>query len=296
MNLLVSGAHGFLGKNLVNYFGSLGNYSIKTVGKNRNNDFVIDLSKESFSLEEQYDVVIHAAGKAHLVPKTLEETNNFFLVNHIGTTRLLDALTKNKPSTFVLISTVAVYGVDQGDLISETAPLLAKDPYGESKVLAELSVIEWAKKHGVKYLILRLPLLVGKGAPGNLRAMVKGIQKGYYFNVDGGKAKRSMLLVKDVPRAIEKLIGHQGIYNLTDGYDPNYAEISAVIGRQLGKRIHSLPFFLCKLLAYVGDVVPFFPLNSNKLKKLTQSLTFNSNAIKLQHGFIPSKVLNDFNL
>jgi GlcNAc-P-P-Und epimerase len=296
MNLLVSGAHGFLGRSLVNYFSSSGKYSIKTVGKNRDNDFAIDLSKDSFDLEEQYDVVIHAAGKAHMVPKTLAEANDFFQINHIGTTRLLEALTKNRPSTFILISTVAVYGVEQGDLISETAPLLAKDAYGKSKILAELSVIEWAEKHSVKYLILRLPLLVGKGAPGNLHDMVKGIQKGYYFNIAGGKAKRSMLLVKDVPKAIEQLIGHQGIYNLTDGYDPSYAEISKLIGKQLGKKIYSLPFFLCKILAYIGDVLPFFPLNSNKLKKLSQSLTFNSNAIRLQHGFIPSKVLNDFNL
>lgn len=295
MNLLITGAHGFLGKCLVRYFSSSDKYSIKTLGKNEENDLVVDLSKQSFELHEHYDVVIHAAGKAHVVPTTLDDGNEFFKVNHLGTTHLLEALEKNKPSIFVFISTVAVYGVDQGSHITETAPLLAKDPYGKSKILAELAVIDWAEKQGVRYLILRLPLLVGDGAPGNLQAMINGIRKGYYFNVDGGKAKRSMLLVKDVPRAIEHLITQQGIYNLTDGYDPSYTEISTMIGAQVGKKVYSLPFFLCKILAHVGDIFPFFPLNSKKLKKLTQSLTFSSNAVTKEHGFLPGKVLNNSN-
>jgi UDP-glucose 4-epimerase len=46
-------------------------------------------------------------------------------------------LTNNPPEKFVFISTGAVYGLISGNLISENAPLLANDPYGKSKILAE---------------------------------------------------------------------------------------------------------------------------------------------------------------
>lgn len=46
------------------------------------------------------------------------------------------------------------------------------------------------KQHNVVCTILRLPLLVGTNPPGNLGAMIKGIARGYYFNIGGGKSKK----------------------------------------------------------------------------------------------------------
>src|SRR5690554_3387957 len=69
-----------------------------------------------FSLDKLYecDVIIHAAGKAHSVPRTPQEEQVFFDVNYQGTINLCNAIEQlnSKPKAFVFISTVAVYGLD----------------------------------------------------------------------------------------------------------------------------------------------------------------------------------------
>ena len=52
------------------------------------------MAKEVPPINTYYDVVLHAAGKAHTVPKTEEEKQVFYDVNYIGTIHLCDALEK----------------------------------------------------------------------------------------------------------------------------------------------------------------------------------------------------------
>ena len=57
---------------------------------------------------------------------------------------------------------------------------------GKSKIDAEAEVVSWCKKNDVEFLILRLPLISGPNPPGNLGALYKAIQKGYYFRIGKG--------------------------------------------------------------------------------------------------------------
>lgn len=296
MKILMTGANGFLGKYIYEYFSKDSENNLYRLGRGNFVEYKSDLAESVANIHDKFNLVIHVAGKAHSIPQDKSAANIFFKVNHIGTINLLEALSQNPPNTLVFISSVSVYGLEEGICINEESPLDAKDSYGKSKILAEQGVIEWANKHGVNYIILRLPLLIGKDAPGNLGAMINGIKKGYYFNINGGKAKRSMLLAEDVPKAIVHLLGNSGVFNLTDGYDPSYAEISNLIGAQLGKKVYSLPFFVCKLIALVGDIIPIIPLNSRKLKKLNKSLTFDSSIVRNKHGFIANRVLQNFKI
>ena len=296
MQILLTGSSGFIGTYIKDYFRE-GNI-IKTLGRSDESDFKFDLSSSSFTLKNKYDVVIHNAGKAHLVPKKASESNSFFQVNHIGTLNLLKALEESPPDNFILISTVGVYGLTSGKNINEEYPLAAIDPYGKSKILAEKSVLEWCKNYRVKCTILRLPLVVGKNAPGNFGAMVKGLQKGYYFNVDGGKARKSMLLAADIPFVIQKAIGIEGIFNLSDGVHPSFWEISNVIAGYLGrKRPFNMPMFIAQLSAKFGDILgERFPLNSVKLKKLTEDLTFDNTKARHALNWNPTPVLDNIEL
>ena len=235
-------------------------------------------------------MVIHAAGKAHKIPKTKIEVSQFFEVNMKGTQNLLISLEQlsQLPKYFVFISTVAVYGLDSGMKIGENTPLLAIDPYGLSKIQAEKLVIEWCKQHNVKSTILRLPLLVGKNPPGNLGAMITAIRKGYYFNIDNGKAKKSMVLAEDVAKFIPIIALIGGIYNLTDGLHPSFYQTSSSLAKN---RIANLPYPIAKIVARLGDLFgDYAPLNSRKLIKITSDLTFDeSNARKM--GWNPQSVV-----
>ena len=273
--ILLTGASGFFGKIIVESF-SQNKIKVTTVGRKHENDICCDLSKESPSLgSSKYNTVIHAAGKAHSIPKNKEENKQFFDINVKGTQNLLNSLQiSGLPENFVFISSVAVYGLVYGDKIIETEQLKAVDPYGASKICAEKIILDWCRKNYVCCTILRLPLLVSENPPGNLGAMLRAIRKGYYFNIGGGTAKKSMVLVSDVVRFIPLISTTGGIFNLTDGVHPSFNELSMVLSPN--KKIFNLPLNFAIILGLIGD---FFGdksvLNTKKVKKITTNLTFD---------------------
>jgi nucleoside-diphosphate-sugar epimerase len=272
MNILLTGATGFLGKEVIC---QNTNHTIFSLNRKYGN-YKCNLSISIPDFESRkFDIVIHAAGKAHLVSKKEIINKSFFDVNVKGTENLLIGIEKSRklPKSFVFISSVSVYGLEQGENINENAPLLAKDPYGLSKIQAERLVIDWCDKNDVICTILRLPLLVGENPPGNLGAMIKAIQKRYYFNIGGGKAKKSMVLAEDVARFIPIISPVGGTYNLTDGLNPSFLELSNTIAK---REINNLPLFIAKIIGCLGDFLgKKAPINSLKIKKITSDLTFD---------------------
>ncbi|MEY4273281.1 MAG: hypothetical protein RL638_229 [Bacteroidota bacterium] len=292
MIILGTGSFGFLGQSIQKVLAN--SHEIYTLGLNIQSSIQIDLLK-SFQLPTSFDVVIHAAGKAHSVPKTPAEAIAFWDVNVIGTQNLLKALEEHPPQRFVFISSVAVYGKSQGHLLNEQAPVLAVDPYGQSKIQAEAEIIDWCRRFDVTCTILRLPLIYGENPPGNLKAMIQGIKKGYYFNIAGGQARKSMVRAEDVARFILPASEVGGIYHLTDGQHPNFFELSHKIGKAFGRnRIPNMPLGIAKVIAKIGDVLgPWFPLNSDKLSKITSELTFDDSLARQNFGWDPKPVLAD---
>ncbi len=294
MNVLITGGTGFLNK----YLKCNSNHSYITVGRHDAN-IKCDLS-EDIPYVTQVDLVVHAAGKAHSIPRTFAEKRLFFDVNVTGTKNLLLALERapQAPKYFVFISSVAVYGLDSGILIKEDSPLLAKDPYGKSKIEAERVVREWCKKNNVICTVLRLPLLAGTNPPGNLGAMIKGIKKGYYFNIGGGKARKSIVLAEDVASVIPIAAAIGGTYNLTDRYHPNFYELSDSIAKQLGSsKPVSIPMLAAKAAACIGNLLGnSAPINSRKLRKITSDLTFDDSKAVEAFGWNPTLVLQGFKI
>ena len=296
LKVLLTGASGFLGREI---FNCLSSSEVYTLGRSKNSTIVCDLSKSEVNLPP-VELVIHSAGMAHVIPKTKEESQAFFKVNTEGTNRLLKSLeySGSLPRSFVFISSVAVYGTIRGILINEDHALLANDPYGLSKVKAEEMISEWCAKNNVICTILRLPLIAGVNPPGNLAAMVGGIKKGYYFNISGGKSRKSVVLAKDVASVILKIAKIGGVYNLTDREHPSFSEISQYIAKQLGKsKPLSIPGWCATLMAKVGDIIGTrSPINSNKLKKITSDLTFDDQKAVEAFGWTPTPVLKSFKI
>ena len=291
--ILFTGASGFLGANILNQLKS--EYElVSTVGRDGSNDIVADLASQVPEIKEEYDIVLHAAGKAHMVPQTPEEEKAFYDVNLEGTKNLCKALEKvGMPKSFIFISTVAVYGCDSGDLITEEHPLNGTTPYAKSKILAEEFLADWCKKNGVVLTILRPSLLAGVNPPGNLGDMIKGVKRGFYVNIGKGDVRKSILMAEDIANLIPLVKDRGGVYNICDTDQPTFGELSRLIASQLGKRSPiSIPYWIAKSLALVGDVVgKRFPINSRRLDKLTQSLTFSNHKAVIELGWQPLKVI-----
>lgn len=293
--LLFTGASGFLGYNIRPILEK--SYDIHTIGLTDNDDIKINMAKEVPPINTHYDVVLHAAGKAHTVPKTEAEKQVFYDVNYQGTVNLCKALENaGIPKSLVFISTVAVYGCEFGELITEDHPLVGTSPYAESKIMAEKYLTEWCAKNGVVLSIIRPSLLAGRKAPGNLGAMVDGIKKGIYLNIAGGRVKKSILMAEDIAHLVPLLEEHGGVYNVCDTAQPSFGELSASIAKQFGKRKPiSIPYWFAWILAKVGDLLGArSPFNTYKLDKMTKSLTFSNEKARRELSWKPSDVLLNF--
>jgi len=295
--LLFTGGTGFLGKNVMPLLTQW--YDVSTCGITTDDMIKANLAKEVPELPEKYDVVLHACGKAHVVPQTDAEKQAFYDVNYQGTVNLCSALEKaGVPKAMVFISTVAVYGCEYGDLITEEHPLEGNSPYAESKIMAEKYLTEWCAKNGVVLGILRPSLLAGKNAPGNLGAMVNGIKKGFYMNIAGGKVVKSILMAEDIAHLLPLLEEKGGVYNVCDTRQPSFGEISMSVAKQLGKgKPLNVPYWMAWCMAKVGDLLGSnAPINSYKLEKMTKSLTFSNKKARKELGWEPLDVLTNYKI
>ncbi|MET2984700.1 NAD-dependent epimerase/dehydratase family protein [Aureibaculum conchae] len=293
--ILLTGASGFLGSYIYNYLNS--KYNVTTLGRSKASSIVCNISEAKVNLADNYQMVIHCAGKAHSIPKSKQEEKIFYDVNHKGTINLCESLKPKLPSTFVFISTIAVYGLDKGSNIREEEPLNGATPYAKSKIMAEKFLQGWCKQKDINLVILRLPLVAGINPKGNLEAMINGIKKGYYFNISGNDAKKSIVLADDVAKLIPNLYNKHGVYNLSGDRDYTFKQISEIIRKQLGKkRIITLSHFLVKISSYVGNVIPFFPLNGDTVKKMTSTLTVSANKAISELSWKPKALEDHFKI
>ena len=297
MKLLVTGGTGFLGRNIVPKLSNM--YDVTLCGISDNDNIKVNLAKEVPVLLERYDVVFHAAGKAHVIPKTAEDIKSFYDINLQGTKNLCEALERSGlPKSFIFVSTVAVYGCDKGENIDENHPLNGTSPYALSKIQAEQFLREWCKKHNVILGIIRPSLIAGPNPPGNLGAMISGIKSGMYLRIGGGKARKSILMVNDIPRLIGLLSQKGGTYNVCDDSHPSFRELENIISSQLGgKNVINIPYWFAYTCAKVGDLLGNkAPINTLKLSKITKSLTFSNKKAKEELGWQPTDVIETFKI
>ena len=295
--LLFTGGTGFLGKNVMPLLTR--QYEVTTCGITPDDMIKANLAKGMPVLPDKYDVVLHACGKAHMVPKTEAEKQAFYDVNYNGTIHLCEALERvGVPKTLIFISTVAVYGCEYGDMIDETHSLDGDSPYAKSKIMAEEYLTKWCMDNRVRLGILRPSLLAGKDAPGNLGAMVNGIKKGFYMNIAGGKVVKSILMAEDIARLVPLLEEKGGTYNVCDTRQPSFGEISKSVAKQLGKgNPISIPYWMAWCMAKVGDLLGNkAPINSYKLEKMTKSLTFSNEKARHELNWEPLDVLENYKI
>lgn len=297
VKLLFTGASGFLGSNLKPLLGN--DFEVKTLGLTDEDDYNVNIANSVPKLDIPFDVILHAAGKAHIVPKTEEEKKLFFDINYHGSVNLCKALENSGlPKAFIFISTVAVYGMETGENITEEYPLIGDSPYALSKIQAEEFLTDWCSRYKVTLGIIRPSLIAGPNPPGNLGAMINGIKTGAYLSIAGGKARKSVLMVQDIVQLLPSLIDKGGVYNVCDDSQPTFRELELLIAKQLGKRPPiSIPYWIAKSMALVGDLLgKKAPINSLKLSKITESLTFSNEKAKRELGWQPLSVVEEFKI
>ena len=302
--LLLTGGTGFLGsviaKKLKNDFDLTLLQRNKPRECNKGFSYIeCDLSNSGIP-EKKFDdwsVVVHAAGKAHVLYDHHASKDIFEEINVIGTKNLLRSLSNRLPDLFVFISSISVYGVNSGQNIDEQHPLGATDLYGMSKIKAEKEVLKWTKREGVDCVILRLPLIVGPNPTGNLGRMIKAIEGRRYVRIGKAEARKSMVWAGDIADLIPKLKGKNGIYNLTDQHHPSFYELENIFAKKLNRRIYSIPISIAYVISFIEKVMStlgmhnVIPLDKKTLIKITETVTFDDSKSIHDFNWSPSNVL-----
>ena len=179
-SILITGIHGFVGRNLVRYF--CNDYRIFGLDILHNSIDGVDKIFDWSQLDElpEVDVVIHLAGIAHDV-KQKQKNDLYFNVNTGLTRKIYDWFRQNKCSQFYFFSSVKAVADVPGDLpIVEDVIARPVGPYGESKRAAEeyiLANLPGNSEDKFTY-ILRPAMIYGPGNKGNLNLLYKWVKTG----------------------------------------------------------------------------------------------------------------------
>jgi len=279
MKTIITGASGFVGQNLIKYLAGHGikNMSLSLRGDNWKNGLAADA-----------DAIIQLAGKAHDTANT-SSADAYFTINRDLTIALFQEFLKSEIRDFFYFSSVkAVADTVEGVLLEDIVgnPLT---PYGKSKLEAEDYLLSQNLPEGKRLFIIRPCMIHGPGNKGNLNLLYKVVEKGVPWPLAAFHNQRSFLSIDNLSFLIEQMLlnknVHSGVYNFADDQCLSTNELVIVISKALGKseKLWNIPAGLIKAVVKVGDVLPL-PLNSERLKKLTESYVVSNQKIKTALG------------
>ena len=206
----------------------------------------------------QYDSIFHVAGIAHADVGNVTEEQKI-LYYKVNTDLTIECAKKAKAEgvkQFVFMSSIIVYGESAGigkeRVITKDTPLTPANFYGDSKVKAEEGLLKLQDK-SFNVVILRPPMIYGKGSKGNYPLLVKFARKLLFFpKVEN---KRSILYVGNLCKFISLMILNEekGIfYPQNKEYVQTY-DLVREIAKAHGKHIYLISLFnpMLKLMGYM---------------------------------------------
>lgn len=186
------------------------------------------------------DVVIHCAGRAHILRESAKDPLSVFRAINVDLTlKLANEAAAAKVKRFVFISSI---GVNGGESIfgpfKETDVERPHSPYAQSKFEAETGLWEISKNTGMEIVIIRSPLIYGPSAPGNFGWLVKMVSMGIPLPFKLAENSRSLVSLENIvefificatlPSAANQL------FLVSDGHDLSTKDIVLTLSQGLG--------------------------------------------------------------
>lgn len=294
MNVIVTGASGFLAAKLINQLLN-NNYfviGIDKIGNKRlkNSKYYKHISCDITNLNELkikfkniniiFDFLIHTAA---LQP--LSQKQNFiemFNVNFIGTKNILYLCNTLKIRKIIYSSSFSVYGKQKKLPIKEISKKTPDNYYGLSKLLSESIIEFFAKKNLIKYIIVRFDGIYGynQNMPGFIEMCYENLIKNKNIELyNKGKQIRDQIYVDDAVNSIIFLMKKikvikSNIFNVGGGFPQNNYKLSKVISKLL--KSNSKIIKVDKINPNICDIY----LDMTKIRKLGYNPTKTIHCLK----------------
>ena len=267
--LLITGGTGFIGKAICENLKSY-NYLVNITSRNnhlkKQNGLIfhnigeIDQNTKWIDVLDGVNCVIHCAAKTHLL-KDLKKNSLFAFrkVNVEGTINLAKQAAACGVKRLIFLSSIKVNGEKtvESSMFKHNDISKPEDAYGISKWEAERGLWEISKQTGLEVVIIRAPLVYGRGVKGNLKRLIKLIKSGTPLPFSLVKNKRSLIGIDNLVDIITRCIDHPNAAGKTflvcDGEDLSTPDLLHFIASAMGRsaRMFPLPISLLKLFGFV---------------------------------------------
>lgn len=277
MKIIITGATGFVGKNLTQYLTSQADDVI-----------ALSLRDKAYQLNSDADAIIHLAGKAHDTKNTSEEST-YYQINTELTKILFDKFLQSDIKDFIFFSSVKAAADSVEGTLTEDSKANPQTAYGKSKLKAETYLLSKQLPSNKRLIIIRPCMIHGEGNKGNLNLLYKVIKFGIPWVLADYDNRRSFISIDNLNYVVYEILNHpeipSGIYNTADDKPMSTNALITLIAESINKkpRLLKIPKFVINQMAKIGDKA-HLPLNTERLQKLTESYVVSNQKIKQSLG------------
>jgi len=279
--ILVTGASGFIGGSICEYLLKSGRPFCASVRSNELIPLKTDIKYLSVGEINNHtnwkealidtNCVIHCAGRAHIMSEmNANEIKNCYSVNVEGVKQLAEQAVKAGVKKLIFLSSIKVNGENtykeyykvrsrekKKYIFTSNDKPNPKDVYSISKLKAENVLWEISSRTNLEIVIVRLPLVYGRGVKGNLARLIKLIKSGIPLPFSMISNNRSMIsmdnLIDLLIQCVDNPKANGKTFLASDGEDLSTPKLIKLIALSMEKRAYlfPLPVFLLKILSSI---------------------------------------------
>ena len=299
MKVLVTGAAGYIGKQLIQFLMNQTDYKVVATDILEDNPFqhlpnveYIRLDIRSNDVTEvmkkqNVDVVVHLASIVTPGKKSNREFE--YSVDVLGTKNILEACAASNVKRIVISSSGAAYGYhpENRNWLKETDPIRGNYEFAYSyhKRLVEEMLKAYRQTHPeLEQTIFRIGTILGSSVSNQITNL---FEKPFVYSISGSDSPFVFIWDKDVVRCFAKAIVSEqtGIYNLAGDGALSVKDIAAL----MGKRVLTIPTWVATSTLFVLKRMKLSQYGEEQVRFLKYRPVLENKKLKEHFGYIPEK-------